>query len=153
MELSETQTQLDLLHLPHLLSPATSSAFFPLGCLPRQRYQPLPPLPPVSWSEICRSKNIHPLYPNSFKKKKTSSTTWSSWEQTGWDVLSCQDGMFALLGSGKHLCCMLCPELAVNSAAKQFCIGLKLCSCIIFPAAGPDEFVSRAAWHSASQSI
>lgn len=49
MELSETQTQLDLLHLPHLLSPATSNAFFPLGCLPRQRYQPLPPsLPPSS---------------------------------------------------------------------------------------------------------
>lgn len=33
---------------------------------------PLPPplpLPPMSWSEICRSKNIHPLYPNNSKKK------------------------------------------------------------------------------------
>lgn len=43
VDFSEAQIQLDPLYLPHLLSPATSNAFFPLGCLPRRRYQPLPP--------------------------------------------------------------------------------------------------------------
>lgn len=31
---------------------------------------PAPSRPPMSWSEICRSKNIHPLYPNNRIKKK-----------------------------------------------------------------------------------
>lgn len=57
------------------LSPASSNAFFPLGSMPRQRHQhpPTPSLPPMSWSEICRSKNIHPLYPNNSKKKKKNA--------------------------------------------------------------------------------
>lgn len=53
-----------LLFLPlsHCVSlSASSNAFFPLGFLPRQRHHfPLP----MSPTEICRSKNILPLYPN-----------------------------------------------------------------------------------------
>lgn len=61
------------------LSPASSNAFFPLGSMPRQRHQhpPTPSLPPMSWSEICRSKNIHPLYPNNSKKKKKKCCSWT----------------------------------------------------------------------------
>lgn len=56
-----------LLFLPlsHCVSlSASSNAFFPLGFLPRQRHHfPLP----MSPTEICSSKNILPLHPNSKK--------------------------------------------------------------------------------------
>lgn len=50
-------------------SPAPSNAFFPLGSMPRQRHRPPLPHPQMSRNEICRSKNIHPLYPNNSKKE------------------------------------------------------------------------------------
>lgn len=33
-------------------------------------------LTPVSWSEICRSKNIHPFYPNNSKKMLFLDQEW-----------------------------------------------------------------------------
>lgn len=69
-DLDTAGSPLSLLISISLLPP--SNAFFPLGSLPRQRHRPSPPnplpSPPMSWSEICRSKNIHPLYPNNSKK-------------------------------------------------------------------------------------
>lgn len=60
------------------LSPASSKAFFPLGSLPRRRHRPH--RPKRLGSEICRSKNIHPLYPNNRKKKKKMLFLDQEWQ-------------------------------------------------------------------------
>lgn len=135
MEFMETWTQLDPLYLfppsPRLsLSPASSNAFFPLGSLPRQRHCSPHSTPPMSWSEICRSKNIHPLYPNNSKKKCCSWTRsgrlfspgpflWflrteslrlmSNFARTGNACnLSCQNVSHALQFRSKHLSVARC---------------------------------------------
>lgn len=62
-------------------SPAPSNAFFPLGSMPRQRHRPPLPHPQMSRNEICRSKNIHPLYPNNSKKEGGGKCC--SWTRSG----------------------------------------------------------------------
>lgn len=81
MEFMETWTQLDLLYLlSHFLS-CPINAFFPLGSMPRQRHRPPLPHPQMSRNEICRSKNIHPLYPNNSKKE--GGEKCCSWTRSG----------------------------------------------------------------------
>lgn len=63
---------LSLFLLPHL------KLSFHSALCPDSDINPRPcPLPPMSWSEICRSKNIHPLYPNNRIKKKRNSCSWT----------------------------------------------------------------------------